>query len=275
VEFATGASNRAALITTVAQAGGFAAALLLSGALVQYAPWPMRLSFWVLATLLALLFAAAWFLPRHTGADSGGRWRPRAPSIRRDVRAAFTLASLAMMTAYTHGVLVLSLGGQIAHDLVGTSNAFVGGAVLSLFAIVSGATGIIGRCLPARIAMIVGALVSATGMALLALAVARHDLPIFLLAASTAGAGYSLLFLSGLEVISAAAPADQRGGVLSALYLLSYLSMGATAIVLGAVATASSLGFAVDLGAGVVAVLSLATLLLAASGRGLARSSPN
>ena len=271
-----GSSKRAALITTVAQAGGFAAALLLSGALVQYAPWPTRLSFWVLAALLALLFAAAWFLPRHTSADRGARWRPRAPSIPRNVRAAFTLASLAMMTAYTHGVLVLSLGGQVAHDLVDTSNAFVGGAVLSLFAIMSGATGIVGRFLPTRILMIAGAFVSATGMALLALAVARHDLPIFLLATSTAGAGYSLLFLSGLEVINTVAPAGQRGGVFSAVYLLSYLSMGATAVVLGAVATASSLALAVDLGAGVIAVLSLATLLLAASGGGLARYSfPN
>jgi predicted MFS family arabinose efflux permease len=268
LEFAKGgAPKRAALITTVAQAGGFATALLLGGALVQYAPWPTRLSFWVLAALLALLFAAAWFLPRNTGAKTGGLWRPRVPSIPRDVRAAFTLASLAMMTAYTHGVLVLSLGGQVAHDLVGTSNALVGGAVLSLFAIVFGVTSIVGRSLPARIAMMAGALVSAIGMALLALAVARHDLPIFLLATSTAGAGYSLLFLSALEVINAAAPADQRGGMLSALYLLSYLSMGATAIALGAVATASSLELAVDLGAGVIAILSLATLFLAATGR--------
>jgi MFS family permease len=270
VEFSGGgASKRAALITTVAQAGGFAAALLLGGALVQYAPWPTRLGFWVLAALLALLFATAWFLPRNANAG-GGSWRPRAPSIPKDVRAAFTLASFALMTAYTHGVLVLSLGGQVAHDLVGTSNALVGGATLSLFAIVFGATGIVGKFLPPRIGLITGALASATGMALLALAVQRHDLPIFLLATSTAGAGYSLLFLSGLEVINAAAPAAQRGGVLSALYLLSYLSMGATAIVLGAVATAGSLGLAVDLGACIIAVLSLATLILAASGRGLA-----
>jgi MFS family permease len=268
VEFSVGGAKRAALITTVAQAGGFAAALLLGGALVQYAPWPTRLSFWVLAALLALLFATAWFLPRNANAG-GGCWRPRAPSIPKDVRAAFTLASLALMTAYTHGVLVLSLGGQVAHDLVGTSNALVGGATLSLFAIVFGATSIVGKFLPPRIGLITGALASATGMALLALAVQRHDLPIFLLATSTAGAGYSLLFLSGLEVINAAAPAAQRGGVLSALYLLSYLSMGATAIVLGTVATAGSLGLAVDLGACIIAVLSLATMILAASGRGL------
>src|SRR4051812_12088086 len=43
--------------------------------------------------------------------------RPCVPFIPRNVRAAFTLASLAMMTAYTHSVLVLSLGGQVAHDL--------------------------------------------------------------------------------------------------------------------------------------------------------------
>jgi predicted MFS family arabinose efflux permease len=272
VEFATGGpSKRAALITTIAQAGGFATALLLGGALTQYAPWPTRLSFWVLAALLALLLAAAWFLPRHAGAVGGRNWRPRAPSIPKSVRAAFTLASMAMMTAYTHGVLVLSFGGQVAHDLVGTPNALVGGAVLSLFAIVSGATSIAAMSLQARAAMIAGALASAAGMALLALAVARHDLVLFLLATSTAGVGYSLLFRSGLEVINAVAPAHQRGGVLSALYLLAYLSMGATAVVLGAVATASSLGLAVDLGAGVIAALSLATLFLAATGHGLRR----
>jgi hypothetical protein len=75
---------------------------------------------------------------------------------------------------------------------------------------------------------------------------------------------------SGDEIDHGDAPADQRGGVLSAIYLLSYLLMGATAVVLGVVATASSLGLAVDLGAGAIAVLSLATLLLAASGRGCA-----
>ncbi len=257
------------MITTVAQAGGFAAALLLGGSLVQYAPWPMRLSFWVLAVLLALLLATVWFLPRRVSATRGSRWRPRMPSIPKNVRAPFTSASLAMMTAYTHGVLV-SLGGQVAHDLIGTTNAFVGGAVLSLFAIMFAATSIVARYLATRMAMIAGALVSATGMALLTLAVAWHDLPVFLLAIVTAGAAYSLLFLSGLEVINAIAPPGQRGGILSAIYLMSYLSMGTTAVVLGGVATANGLGLAVDLGAGIIAVLSLSTLLLAASGRGLA-----
>jgi hypothetical protein len=190
-------------------------------------------------------------------------WRPRLPFVPPNVRKAFATASVAMMTAYTHGVLILSLGGQVAHDLMGSPNALVNGAVLSLFAIVSGAVSIVARSLTARTAMTLGAFASAAGMGLLALAVALHGLPAFLLATAMAGAGYSLLFLSALQVINADAPAQQRGAVLSALYLLAYLSMGMVAIVLGIVATGWGLRLAVDLGAGVIALLSLATLALA------------
>ena len=68
VEFsAEGQAKRAASITAAAQAFGFAAALLLGGALTQYAPWPTHLSFWVLFALIGMLFTATWFLPRHVG----------------------------------------------------------------------------------------------------------------------------------------------------------------------------------------------------------------
>jgi hypothetical protein len=110
--------------------------------------------------------------------------------------------------------------------------------------------------------MIGGAAASAAGMALLATAVARHQLPLFLAATTTSGAGYSLLFLGGLQTINSAAPAEHRGGVLSAIYLLAYVSLGGVALVLGAVATESGLGFAVNLGAGVIALLSVITVAL-------------
>jgi MFS family permease len=270
VEFAAAgpggnSSPRAALIATVAQAAGFAGALLLGGALIAYAPWPTRLSFWVPAMLLALLLVATWFLPRHTTTAAGMVWHPHLPFVPGESRKAFAIASVAMMTAYTHGVLILSLGGQVAHDLIGSPNALVNGAVLSLFAIVSGAVSIAARPLTARTAMTLGAFASTAGMGLLALAVALHGLPAFLLATAMSGAGYSLLFLSALQVINAAAPAQQRGGVLSALYLLAYLSMGMVAIILGIVATDWRFRLAVDLGAGVIAVLSVATLALASA----------
>jgi hypothetical protein len=135
--------------------------------------------------------------------------------------------------------------------------------VLALFPIVMGAIGIIARTLSPRVALIVGALLSCSGMVLLMLAVNFRDLVIYLLATAAAGGAYSLLFVGGLQVISAAAPERNRGGILAALYLLGYLSMGALALVLGAIATTRGLGFAVDLGAATIILMNFATLVLA------------
>jgi predicted SnoaL-like aldol condensation-catalyzing enzyme len=93
-------------------------------------------------------------------------------------------------------------------------------------------------------------------------------LPVFLAATAISGAGYSLLFFGGLATINSAAPAEHRGGVLSAIYLLAYVSLGAVSLLLGAVATAHGLGFAVNLGAGVIALFSVITIALVAMTRG-------
>jgi hypothetical protein len=169
-----------------------------------------------------------------------------------------------MMAAYSFGVLILSLGGQVEHDLIGSPNAFLNGAVLSLFPIMLGVIGIVARSLLPRAALTVGALVSGLAMVLLILAVSSHDLLIYLGATAAAGGAYSLLFVGGLQVISAAAPANHRGGILSALYLLGYLSMGALALLLGAIATMWGLSVAVDLGAAAILLMNVATLAVVA-----------
>jgi hypothetical protein len=189
-------------------------------------------------------------------------------------RNAFALASIAVTTAYTHGVLVLSFGGQVTQDLVGSSNAMTNGAALSLFAIASGGVGLAAKRLKSRMAIIVGAAVSTMGMGLLAVAVAWHELPVFLVATASAGAGYSLLFLGGLEVINDAASPKHRAGILSAVYLLAYLSMGAIALLLGAAATAWGLGLAINVGAGVIALSSMATVALACTTKALGPTIP-
>lgn len=51
-----GPPRRASVVATAAQAAGFAAALIVGGALTQYVPWPLHLVFWLLAFLIAALF---------------------------------------------------------------------------------------------------------------------------------------------------------------------------------------------------------------------------
>ena len=256
-------ARRAASLTMLAQAGGFAAALLLGGALIQYGPWPTRLCFWVLAVLLAALLVSAWFLQRQASGPASGDWRSRLPSVPKPMRRTFATTAAAMMVSYTFGVLVLSLGGQVEHDLIGSSNALVNGAVMALFPIVLAPVGLAAKGMSSRTALTIGSLASMLGMGLLALAVGRRDLVLYFLATAIAGASYSLLFVGSLRLINLAAPPHHRAGVISALYLVGYLSMGLLALGLGAVATTWGLERAVDLGAGVIAAVSLATLMLA------------
>ncbi len=269
IEFSpAGQSQRASSITTAAQALGLASATLVGGALIEYAPLPTRLNFWALFVVLAALFAASWFLPRHTRDKAAGGWRLKPVRVPRELRGVFTTSVTAVMTGYSLGALMLSLGAQIAHDLIGSGNALVNGAAIALFAIVWGLAGIVAKPLPARAAMMLGGTAATASMALLALAAAWHSLPIFLTATAAAGIGYSLLFLGGLTLISTRAPAHQRGGTLSALYLVAYLMMGVIALLLGAAATAWGLLVAIELGSATIASLSiLATALAAATGR--------
>lgn len=264
VEFAAGGqSQRTSAVTTAAQAVGLTGATIVGGGLIEYVPFPTHLNYWVLSAAIALLFAAAWFLPRHRRDGIREAWRPRLPAIPPALRRPFTAASLAATTGFALGAMMLSLGGQVAHDVIGSPNALVNGAAIALFPIVAGIVGILARRLPSTTAIVFGGVATTTGMALLALSAAQHSLAIFLVAALAGGSGYSLLFTGGLGLLSARAPAAQRGATLSALYLVAYLMQGVIALLLGMVATRWGLAPAIELGAGIIAVMSMVAVGLA------------
>jgi MFS family permease len=264
VEFsAPGKAKLAGAITTAAQAFGLAAALILGGGLIQYAPFPTRLSFWILLGVLAATLFGVWHLPRHTAAESKKRWTLKMPQIHKPLRRTFLVSVSAVLSAYSVGATMLSLGSQIAHDLIGSSNTLVNGGAISLFAIVLGFTGIVAKRFGSRLSIIAGASFSIVSLLLLMLATATHALPVFLLSSAASGAGYSLLFMGGLNMINAHAPAHHRAGTLSALFLVAYLMQGVVAMLLGRAATAWGLNLAIDVGSLALAALSLGAMLLA------------
>jgi MFS family permease len=178
------------------------------------------------------------------------------------VRVTFLVSALAVTTAYTLGAVFVALGAQAARDVVGSHNVFVNGAALSLFAIISGVVAVVARSAPSRILLVAGGAASMAAMGIFALSATIHSLPAFLSSAAAAGLGYSLLFRGGLDRINAAAPPDKRGGTLSTLFLIAYLSMGVITFLLGLLATARSWSTAVYTGAAVLATMSFLTLTL-------------
>ncbi|WP_027134626.1 MFS transporter [Geminicoccus roseus] len=264
---AAGGARQGSAATIIAQAAGLAAALLMGGALVQYAPYPTRLSFVVLFSLLVLLLAALSRLPPERQAASARPWRPSLPQVPADLRRPFLFAALTVMTAYSHGVLIASLGAQVAHDLVHSANALVNGAVLALFAVTLGLTGVLARRLPAHAAVLSGSLASIAGMGSLAASVLDHSLAWFLAATVASGVGYALMTYGGLAAVGAAAPGRRQDGLISGVLMLAYLFSGLLALGLGEIATLADMTSAVLIGGSIMTLLCALVALLAGTGR--------
>jgi MFS family permease len=266
VEFSpAGQASRAGSITTAAQALGLALAMLVGGALIAYAPLPTRLNFWVLFVVIAVVFSATWFLPRHNPSQTSGVWRPKFFKVAPGLYKIFATSAAAVTTGYALGALFMSLGAQIAHDLIGSQNTLVNGAAMSVFSVVSALVAISAKRLTPGGAIMFGGVASTAGMGLLMFASAQRSLPIFLASIAAAGIGYSLSFLGGLNLINSKAPVRHRGGTLSAVLLVAYLMQGVIALLLGAIATARGLQVAIDLGSAAIAVFSLTAIALAVS----------
>ncbi|MBC7723288.1 MAG: MFS transporter [Burkholderiaceae bacterium] len=263
VEFsAPGQASRASAFTTMATASGIALATLVGGALIEYAPFPTRLNYWVLLAVVAAVLVVAWFLPRHTVVEAQGRWRPRAISVPAGSRRPFAIGVISVTSAFMIGVIVLSLGADIAKTLIGSTNALVTGAIISVNAVTIGVAAVFVRAVRAPTLILWGAIATVVGMSLMVLSSVDRSLLLFLVSGIIAGLGYSFAFAGGLGLVTANAPAQHRAATLSAMYLLAYFCQGSLALLLGIVATISSLQWAMELGVGIICLFSLASLAL-------------
>lgn len=266
---AQGKASRASSITTAATAAGLALATIVGGGLIEYAPAPLHLDFWVLLAVIAIVFGFVWQMPRHTKDESQGAWRPRPITVAKGIRVLYVASAVAVTAAYAFGSVFLALGAQVARQLIGTENIFVIGLILAIMSVTIGVTAMAGRRLPAGRLVAAGAVATLVDLALLETSAQTHSLPLFMAATVLGGISYGLLFSGGLGLITAHAPAHHRGGTVAAVYLVAYVLQGSIALTLGLVATASGLATALLLG--VIVIGSLAVLVIAAAGALAAR----
>src|SRR4029079_8665222 len=158
--------------------------------------------------------------------------------------------------------------------LVGSADAFVGGAIISLSAVSIGVVAVLTRRLTPRLAVTLGPVAASAGLGLLVLAGIAHSLLFFLGSSLVGGAGYSLLFAGGLGLVTRSAPAHQRAGVMSTAYVVGYLLQALAALGIGALATGGGLLEALELGSPIVLGIGLAAPVLANGGRGAGGGPP-
>jgi Na+/melibiose symporter-like transporter len=269
VEFdRSGNPTRASAVNAAATSLGATAAILVGGWLVQCTADPTHLAFWILLAAVLALLVALVFLP-ETARTAGTR--PAASSagsrallaVPRAGRRPFLVGTAAVTVAFVTGAVFLALGAQIIRDVVGTADAFPAAATLATWPLVVVPTTLLSRRVPTARAVRIGGVVAAVGLALLLVAGVADSLAVFLGSALLSGVGYGFLMYGGLGLVTAAADDGRRASTFSTMYLVAYLAQGTTAVLVGALATATSLDAAVVVAVPVIVVLCLATSVVA------------
>jgi MFS family permease len=261
-------SRLGSLVNSVAPGIGLGIGALGTGLLVQYGPHPTRLVFAILLADVAVLILITAVLPetvrRVPGALASLRPQVAVPG---PARRAFAAAAPSMVATWALGGLVLSIGGSVIRSVFGESNSAVVGLVLGIFAAAGALTGVlVTNWAPVAIQRY-GTVTLVLGTALFLTALAVSSLALFVTASVVAGSGFGAGFLGALRSLTQLVQPHQRAGLLSAVYVVSYLAFSIPALVAGVLITRIGLrdtalyygGFV-----GVAAVASLTIGLLAA-----------
>ena len=256
---------RGATASAVTPAFGSATGSMLAGLLVQYLPAPTSLVYAVLG-IIYVLQGIGVVLMTDTIAPAPGALASFKPQFRLPAatRGPLLLALPVLVASWALAGFYASLGPMLVHGMLGVGSALLGGLALFVLAASGGLAVLALQHRQARAMMTFGASMLAVGVGMVVVALPHHAIVAFLAGTSIAGVGFGTGFQGAVRsVVSLAAP-HERAGVLSIVFIISYLSMGVPAIAAGALVArhGNILGTAGQFGEVVVA-LALAAVVAA------------
>ncbi len=225
---------RGTIANGVAPISGTATGAIGSSLLVQYLPSPTRLVYLVLLATCAVqaigVFLMAETSPRKVGALASLRPRFALPHA---VRRPLLVAAPVLVAVWSLGGFYASLGPELIRQVAGSSSLVLGG--LSLFVLAgSGALTILAvRNLHPRAVMLIGIVALLVGVATTLAAISASSELVFLVGTSIAGVGFGGGFQGALRTVVPLAAADERAGVISVVFVVSYLALGLPAVIAG------------------------------------------
>jgi len=233
---------------------------LASAVLVQYAPDPLHLIYWV--TLLGFIaaLAAVAVMPEPGVRRSGVRWVPRI-SVEPAVRREFVATLPILVAGWAVAGFYLSLGPSLASQLAASSNRVLGGLAIFLLADIGAVTIVITRSWATTRAMMVGGVILGAGLVVAVAAIALSSPLLFFAATALTGVGFGPAWLGVLRTLVALAAPTARAALLAAVFVVAYLALALPAVIAGFLATRIGLhDAALWYGAGLV-VLTFAGVL--------------
>lgn len=230
-------SHVGSVVTGGAPGIGLALGAALAGGLVQHAPAPRQLVFWVLLASYVVLAAAAVFAPEES------RRRPDARVIRSairpsvgvapEARSTFVAWAPAISATWALGGLYLSLGSSAVSRLLGVTDHFVVGLVLASFFAPAGLVLLVIRPVPQPVRRTLGLASLGSGVVVTIIGVLLSSSVVYVLGSMVAGVGFGVTFQAAVAAIGAVTPASNRAQTFAATYVLGYTAFSIPAVVAG------------------------------------------
>jgi hypothetical protein len=225
---------RGAVANSVAPASGTALGAVLAGIMVHYLPAPTQLVYFVLAAIFVAQVVGVVLMPESMPPRAGAMasLRPQL-SLPAATRLPILVAAPVLIAVWALAGFYASLAPSLVRSSFGLDASLLGGIALFVLAGSAGISVLFTQRLQARTLMIYGATVVIAGVALAVASLAYHSETAFFLGTLVAGSGFGTGFQGAIRTVVPLAAPQERGGVLSVIFVISYLAMGVPAVIAG------------------------------------------
>jgi hypothetical protein len=230
--------ERGALANALSPGLGTGSGALVSALFVQYLPAPTRLIYVALIGVFAAQ-AIGVALLRETVTPVPVTRTVFVPEVRlpRAVRGAVLAAAPVLFAVWALAGLYAALGPSIVAALTGNQSVVLGSASLTALTVTAVSSVYLLRNVPARTVLVWGIAGLVAGVAITLVALGAGSVALFFVGTAVSGVGFGAGFQGGIRTVVPVAEPHERAGVLSLLFVVSYLGMGVPAVAAGFGAT--------------------------------------
>ena len=257
--------TRGTLANAASPGTGTGTGAILSALAVRYLPAPTHLIYLVLIGVIVVQ-AAGVALMSETATPAPGALASLRPKITlpRTVRAHVLAAAPVVFAVWALAALYGALGPALVQALTGSADVILGGLSLTVLTAFGVGAVLALRAAAARTVMITGIIALVTGVAITLLALTLRSPAVFFAGTAVSGIGFGSGFQGGVRTVVPQVAVHERAGVLSLLFVVSYLGLGVPAVAAGflAVHGAGLIGAARCYGAALILLAAPALIAL-------------
>ena len=226
--------SRGTVANAVAPPFGTALGGILAGVLVQYLPFPTMLVYGVLGVIFLLQALGVALMAESISPRAGviASLKPQF-NLPRATREPLLLALPILVALWALAGFYGALSPILVRGMMGSNSPLLGGLALFVLAASGGVAVLLLQRREPREMMTFGAASLLVGVAIAAVSLVNSSVTSFFLATAVAGIGFGTGFQGAIRTVVPFAAVHERAGVLSIIFVISYISMGLPAVIAG------------------------------------------